>query len=136
MSTAFSTEFSLSGYHRLGSERTRIRRRGHAGHRARVRVYARGPRIWCLPEVDLGLPLTPEMFRVVAAHLPSATLRDALLLAAASVESKRRMLASPTTWDQRGGLLETAVKQVRSFASKDRQVIIEHKRLLYPQEST
>lgn len=31
---------------------------------------------WCLPEVDLGLPLTPTMFRVVAAHLPEATLRD------------------------------------------------------------
>ena len=30
---------------------------------------------WCLPEVDLGLPLTPTMFEVVASHLPRATLQ-------------------------------------------------------------
>jgi Delta3-Delta2-enoyl-CoA isomerase len=34
---------------------------------------------WCLPEVDLGLPLTPAMFSVLAAHLPRATLADAAL---------------------------------------------------------
>ena len=34
---------------------------------------------WCLPEVDLGLPLTPTMFEVVAAHLPRSTLRESLL---------------------------------------------------------
>jgi Delta3-Delta2-enoyl-CoA isomerase len=33
---------------------------------------------WCLPEVDLGLPLSPAMYAVVAAHIPEHTLRDAL----------------------------------------------------------
>ena len=27
---------------------------------------------WCLPEVDLGLPLTPAMYATVAAHVPAA----------------------------------------------------------------
>ena len=34
---------------------------------------------WCLPEVDLGLPLTPAMYAVMAAKLPHATLHDAIL---------------------------------------------------------
>ena len=34
---------------------------------------------WCLPEVDLGLPLTPAMYATVAAHLPRATLAEATL---------------------------------------------------------
>jgi Delta3-Delta2-enoyl-CoA isomerase len=91
---------------------------------------------WCLPEVDLGLPLTPEMFRVVAAHLPSATLRDALLTGRrfGGIEALDAGIAHDV--GSEGGLLETAVEQAHSFASKDRHVIIEHKRLLYPAEST
>ena len=34
---------------------------------------------WCLPEVDLGLPLTPAMYATVAAHLPGPTLAEAVL---------------------------------------------------------
>ena len=30
---------------------------------------------WCLPEVDLGLPLTPAMYATVAAHVPAPTAR-------------------------------------------------------------
>ena len=34
---------------------------------------------WCLPEVDLGLPLTPAMYATVAAHVPAPTLAEAVL---------------------------------------------------------
>ena len=34
---------------------------------------------WCLPEADLGLPLTPAMHAVLDAHLPRAVLADAAL---------------------------------------------------------
>jgi len=34
---------------------------------------------WCLPEVDLGLPLTDPMFAVVSARLPHATLHESIV---------------------------------------------------------
>ena len=46
-------------------------------HDHRVMREDRG--YWCLPEVDLGLPLTPEMFGVLEAHLPRQALADAAL---------------------------------------------------------
>ena len=36
---------------------------------------------WCLPEVDLGLPLTDPMFAVVSARLPHATLHESIVTA-------------------------------------------------------
>ncbi len=86
---------------------------------------------WCLPEVDLGLPLTPTMYRVVAAHLPSSTLREALLTGRrfgggdAFVAGIAHALASEAD------VLGLALDRARALATKNRQVIIEHKRLLY-----
>src|SRR4029077_14416293 len=34
---------------------------------------------WCLPEADLGLPLTPALFAVVAAKLPARGGQEAIL---------------------------------------------------------
>lgn len=86
---------------------------------------------WCLPEVDLGLPLTPTMYRIVAAHLPNATLRDAILTG--------RRYGGPEAHDvgiahfvaSEEELLGVALEHAHTLASKNRQVIIEHKRLLY-----
>ncbi len=85
---------------------------------------------WCLPEVDLGLPLTETMFRVVAAHLPPATLRDAIL-------SGRRydgpqMLAAGIAHELAGeqDVVDRALELATGFATKDRNVVIEHKRLM------
>jgi enoyl-CoA hydratase/carnithine racemase len=87
---------------------------------------------WCLPEVDLGLPLTPTMYRVVAAHLPAATLRDSILTGRryGGVEAQQagivHLLASEDE------VLSVALGQAQELASKNRQVVIEHKRLLHP----
>jgi Delta3-Delta2-enoyl-CoA isomerase len=86
---------------------------------------------WCLPEVDLGLPLTPAMYAVVAAHVPRQALHDSCLsghrydgpeaLAAGIVDE-----IAPDA-----DVLDRAVARAAELAGKNRDVIREHKRLLY-----
>jgi Delta3-Delta2-enoyl-CoA isomerase len=87
---------------------------------------------WCLPEVDLGLPLTPAMYRVVASHLPTATLRDALLTGRRFGGTDALDAGIAHLVASEDELLEVALEQANELASKNRQVVIEHKRLLHP----
>jgi len=86
---------------------------------------------WCLPEVDLGLPLSPAMYAVVAAHITEATMRDALI-------SGRRFdsaaaLAAGIITEAAGETLvvERAIARAADLASKNRDVIRTHKQLMY-----
>lgn len=98
-------------------------------HDYRVMREDRG--YWCLPEVDLGLPLTPAMYAVVAAHLPRPALRESALsgrrydgpdaLAAGIVDE----LAAEHD------VVDRAVARAGELAGKNREVIAEHKRLMY-----
>jgi Delta3-Delta2-enoyl-CoA isomerase len=66
---------------------------------------------WCLPEADLGFPVTPAMFAVIAAKLPRRTAQEAILTgrryggpdAAAAgivhrVAGEDHVLAGPFSW--------------------------------------
>ncbi len=96
---------------------------------ARVMRDDRG--YWCLPEVDLGLPLTPAMFAVVTARLSAATAADAMntgrrydahqALAAGIVEHTAAA----------DDVVDRAVALASTVASKSRAVIAEHKRLMF-----
>ena len=88
---------------------------------------------WCLPEVDLGLPLTPAMYATVAAHLPEATLRTAALTGhrypgpeAVAAGIAHHAVAA----DQ---VVDRAVELAAGLADKNRDVLGAHKRLLYPE---
>ena len=85
---------------------------------------------WCLPEVDLGLPLTETMFRAVAAHLPSTTVHEAALTGRRY--DGEQMLAAGIAYRLVGeaDLLNEAIAFAADLAAKDRNVIVEHKRLL------
>lgn len=48
-----------------------------AAHDHRIMREDRG--YWCLPEADLGLPLTPTMYATLASHVPRPALADAAL---------------------------------------------------------
>jgi enoyl-CoA hydratase/carnithine racemase len=74
---------------------------------------------WCLPEVDLGLPLTPEMHALLAARVPHPTLAEAAL-------TGRRYTAVPD-----GELVPRAVEIAAGMSSKNRAVIAAHKAFLY-----
>ncbi len=86
---------------------------------------------WCLPEVDLGLPLTTAMYAVMAAKLPHATLHDALLTgrrydAADALAAGVVHHAVPEDL-----VVERAVELATELAAKNRSVVAEHKRLMY-----
>ena len=86
---------------------------------------------WCLPEVDLGLPLTPAMYAVVAAHLPPSTLREAALTGRryAAPEAVAAGIADQAVGE--ADVVERAVALAAGLAEKNREVIGVHKRLMY-----
>ncbi len=96
---------------------------------ARVMREDRG--YWCLPEADLGLPLTEPMFAAVTARLP-------VQVAAEAMNTARRFTASEALAagivDQTAAehdVLPRAVELAAAMTTKDRNVIGTHKRLLF-----
>jgi enoyl-CoA hydratase/carnithine racemase len=86
---------------------------------------------WCLPEVDLGLPLTTEMYGVLAAHLPGPALADAALTGRRYSGPEAHAVGIVTDVVPEAEVLERAVALATSLAGKNRTVIAAHKRLLY-----
>jgi Delta3-Delta2-enoyl-CoA isomerase len=86
---------------------------------------------WCLPEADLGLPLTPALFAVVSAKLPARGGQEAVLTGrryggADAVAAGIVHQAVPQ--DQ---VLARAVAVAAPLAGQDRRTRAEHKRLLF-----
>ena len=86
---------------------------------------------WCMPEADLGLPLTPEYVSLLRAKLPGRALHEALV-------TGRRYggpdaLAAGIVHQVAGEdeVVAQAVKLAADLAGKDRRTLAEHKRLLY-----
>jgi enoyl-CoA hydratase/carnithine racemase len=86
---------------------------------------------WCLPEVDLGLPLTPAMHAVLAAHLPPRTLAEAALTGRRYSAPEALVAGIINEAAKEKAVLERAVAHAESLATKNRDVIKEHKRLMY-----
>jgi enoyl-CoA hydratase/carnithine racemase len=86
---------------------------------------------WCLPEVDLGLPLTPAMYATVAAHLPEATRRDAALTGRRYAGPEALAAGIVHEIVAEDAVLDRAVEVAAALAGKNRDVIAEHKRLMY-----
>lgn len=85
---------------------------------------------WCLPEVDLGLPLTSTMFEVVAAHLPRATLRSSLLTGTRYPGSEALSAGIAHELASEDSVVSRAMERAVELAQKDRKVVREHKRLM------
>jgi Delta3-Delta2-enoyl-CoA isomerase len=91
---------------------------------------------WCMPEADLGLPLTPEYVSLLRAKLPGRALHEALVTG--------RRYGGPDAMtagivDQVAGedeVLPQAVKLAADLAGKDRRTLAVHKRLLYGEAIT
>jgi enoyl-CoA hydratase/carnithine racemase len=86
---------------------------------------------WCLPEVDLGLPLSPAMHAVVAAHVPEHTLREALLSGGRYGAAEAVAAGIVTEAAAEALVVERAVARASELASKNRDVIRTHKQLMY-----
>ena len=96
---------------------------------ARVMRTDRG--YWCLPEVDLGLPLSEAMTAVVTARLPMEAAQDAMLTGRRYNAEDAQALGIVTDTSDEGRLLGVAVDLAAPMAAKHRGVIAEHKRLLF-----
>ena len=86
---------------------------------------------WCIPEVDLGLPLTPEMFAALDAHVPRPVLAEAALTGRRFDGPAALAGGIVTELATEDAVLDRAVERAAALADKDRTVIAEHKRLLY-----
>jgi enoyl-CoA hydratase/carnithine racemase len=86
---------------------------------------------WCLPEVDLGLPLTPAMYAVLAAHVPPRALAEAALTGRRYSAPEALVAGIINEAAKEKAVLEKAISRVEPLATKNRDVIREHKRLMY-----
>lgn len=96
---------------------------------ARVMRSDRG--YWCLPEVDLGLPLSAAMVATVSARLPAEAAQDAMITGRRYGAEDALALGIVTETCDVDRLLDVSVELAAEMAGKDRSVIAEHKRLLF-----
>lgn len=86
---------------------------------------------WCLPEADLGLPLTESMFAVLDAKLPKRAAQEAILTArryGGADAARLGLIHEAAAEDQ---VLPRAVAIATELAGKDRKVTAVHKRQLF-----
>lgn len=86
---------------------------------------------WCLPEVDLGLPVTPQMFAAVTARLSTATAAEALNTGRRYTADEALAAGIVEHTAAEADVVDAAVAIAAPLAAKDRAVIGEHKRLLF-----
>jgi enoyl-CoA hydratase/carnithine racemase len=96
-----------------------------------LRVMRADRGYWCLPEVDLGLPLTDGMKAVVTARLPRTAAADAMMTGRryGAAEALARGIVEHTAPEAE--VLDRAVALAAEIAPKNRTVIAAHKRLLF-----
>jgi enoyl-CoA hydratase/carnithine racemase len=94
-------------------------------------VMRSGRGYWCLPEIDLGLALTPKMFALLSAHLPRATLAEATLTGRryAAEEALKAGIAHEAVPSE--ALIGRAHEVASAMSVKNRDVLKAHKALLY-----
>ena len=86
---------------------------------------------WCMPEADLGLPLTPEYVSLLRAKLPGRALHEALVTGRRYGGPDALAAGIVHQVAAEDEMLAQAVKLAADLARKDRRTLAEHKRLLY-----
>jgi enoyl-CoA hydratase/carnithine racemase len=86
---------------------------------------------WCLPEVDLGLPLTPVMYAAVSARLPRAALHEALTTGKRYDAGAARAAGIVHHQAAEADVLPRAIELATGLAGKDPAVVGAHKQLMY-----
>jgi len=86
---------------------------------------------WCLPEVDIGLPLTDVMYGLLAAKLPTMTRHEAITTGRRydAVAARAAGIAHDSAPEE--AVLERALERAAALAGKNRGVVAQHKRLMY-----
>ena len=98
---------------------------------ADTRVMRSDRGYWCLPEVDLGLPLTPAMFAAVTARLSLASAAEAMNTGRRYTAAEAVAAGIVEHVAAEADVLPLAVELAAAVAGKNRSVIAEHKRMLF-----
>jgi enoyl-CoA hydratase/carnithine racemase len=86
---------------------------------------------WCMPEADLGLPLTAQFLSVLTAKLPARAVQQAVMTGrrfGGPDAAAAGIVHESAAADQ---VLPSAVTIAAGLATKDHRTVAEHKRLLY-----
>jgi len=86
---------------------------------------------WCMPEADLGLPLTAEYVSLLKAKLPGRTTHEALVSGRRYGGPDALTAGIVQQVASEEDVLAEAVKIAAGLAGKDRKTLAVHKRLLY-----
>lgn len=86
---------------------------------------------WCLPEADLGLPLTDGMFALLHARLPSRAAQEAILTARRYGGAEAARLGLVHEAVDEAEVLPRALAIADELAGKDRSVTARHKHMLF-----
>lgn len=100
---------------------------------ADVRVMRQDRGYWCLPEVDLGLPLSEPMFAAVTARLTVAAAAEAMNTGRRYTAAEAVMAGIVEHAVPEAEVLELAIAIAAPLAAKNRDVIAQHKRMLFGQ---
>lgn len=98
---------------------------------ADVRVMREERGYWCLPEMDLGLPLTEPMFAAVTARLTVRAAAEAMNTAHRYTAAQARDAGLVEHTAPGTEVLERAIELATPLATKDRRVLAQHKRMLF-----
>jgi enoyl-CoA hydratase/carnithine racemase len=84
-----------------------------------------------MPELDLGLPVSDKMAALLQARLPRTAIHHALMTAHRYTAAEALAAGIVAEIAEADAVLSTAVSWAAAIAPKSREVIAEHKRLLY-----
>ena len=86
---------------------------------------------WCMPEADLGLPLTAQYLSVLTAKLPGRAVQEAVMTGRryGGPDALAAGIVHRIATEEQ--VLPDAIELAASLAGKDRRTVTEHKRLLY-----
>jgi enoyl-CoA hydratase/carnithine racemase len=95
-------------------------------------LVMRGDRgYWCMPEADLGLPVTGPMYAVLEAKLPRRAAQEAILTGRRFGGTDAAAAGIVQHAVPADDVLPRAVELAAGLAAKDRRTLAAHKRLLF-----
>lgn len=96
-----------------------------------ITVMSDGRGWWCLPEVDLGLPLSAAMVAALKSHIPAPALAEAALTGRRYTGAEALAAGIVTETAEPSHVLDRAVEIAAQYTPKSRRVIGLHKALLH-----
>ena len=99
---------------------------------AHDRIVMRADRgFWCMPELDLGLPVSEKMVALLTARLPRTAIIEALNTARRFTAPEAAAAGIVDEVAESELVLTRAIEWARERAPKSRTVLAEHKRMLH-----